>query len=215
MAQLTLGADGRGRLKRRAIGLGALVTLLLAAWVGGLAWFADQVPRRVDDTTSATDAIVVLTGGSARIDAGFQLLSNGLGRKLFVSGVYRGVEVNELLRLARQVPREVDCCVALGYTADDTTGNARETAEWMNAEGFRSLRLVTANYHMRRSLYEFRRAMPDIDIVPHPVFPKNVKREQWWLWPGTAKLITSEYNKYLLAVVRRWLGLGSVGGKTA
>jgi uncharacterized SAM-binding protein YcdF (DUF218 family) len=215
MARLTLRGGRRQRLKQRAIGLGVIVAVLLAAWVGGLAWFADQVPRRVANATSATDAIVVLTGGSARIDTGFRLLSSGLARKLFVSGVYRGVEVTELLRLARQEPREVECCVVLGYSADDTAGNARETAAWVRAEGFRSLRLVTANYHMRRSLYEFRRAMPDIDIVPHPVFPKNVKREQWWLWPGTTKLITSEYNKFLLAVVKGWFGIDQVQGKAA
>lgn len=149
-----------------------------------------------------TDAIVVLTGGSDRLPAGFELLRAGEGRKLFISGVYRGVEVRELLALSRQAPGDLECCIALGYAADDTEGNAAETAVWMRAQGFRSLRLVTANYHMPRSLVEFRRALPEATIIPHPVAPRSVRLEGWWRWPGTASLIADEYNKFLLAWAR-------------
>jgi uncharacterized SAM-binding protein YcdF (DUF218 family) len=55
---------------------------------------------------------------------------------------------------------------------------------------------------MPRSLLEFDRAMPEIDIVAHPVFPVQVKREHWWAWRGTAVLLVSEYVKYLGALVR-------------
>ena len=96
--------------------------------------------------------------------------------------------------------------MVLGYSAGDTAGNARETAEWMAKEGFASLRLVTANYHMRRSLLEFRRVMPGIALIPHPVFPPNFKGEKWWRWPGTASLILSEYSKYLVALPGLALG---------
>jgi uncharacterized SAM-binding protein YcdF (DUF218 family) len=129
------------------------------------------------------------------------LLHQGLGDKLFVSGVYRGIDVAELLRLARQKPDQVECCIVLGH-ADNTIGNATETAQWMKQEGYHSLRLVTGNYHMRRSLSEFRRAIPGATIIPHPVFPDAVKRDQWWLWPGTAHLIIGEYTKFLLGELR-------------
>ena len=178
--------------------------VFFAAWMAGFIAFAADIPRRLDDTTTRTDAIVVLTGGSERLPAGLALLRQGLGRKLFVSGVYHGIDVAELLRLARQTPNEVECCIVLGHAADNTQGNAVETAAWMRSEGFQSLRLVTGNYHMRRSLAEFRHVMPDIVIIPHPVFPDAVKRSRWWLWPGTAHLIASEYTKYLAAQVRRW-----------
>jgi uncharacterized SAM-binding protein YcdF (DUF218 family) len=79
----------------------------------------------------------------------------------------------------------------------------------MREQGLGSLRLVTAAYHMPRSLLEFRRAMPEIEIVPHPVFPKHVKQRNWWRWPGSASLIISEYNKYLVALARGLLeGIG-------
>lgn len=192
------------RLLRRAM----LVALaLLALWLVGLVWFASTLPDGVDDPATSTDAIVVLTGGSERLTTGIDLLRHKLGRKLFVSGVYRGVEVAELLKLSRQTPEEVECCIVLGYAAESTEGNAVETAAWMSREKFASLRLVTGSYHMRRSLLEFQGAMPGVTVVPHPVFPTAVKQDEWWMWPGTAHLIATEYMKYLVAVVRQGLGL--------
>jgi uncharacterized SAM-binding protein YcdF (DUF218 family) len=177
--------------------------VLFVLWLGGLVAFAADIPRSVKDNSTHTDAIVVLTGGSERLDAGLSLLRQGLADKLFVSGVYHGIDVTELLRLARQKPDQVECCIVLGHAADNTLGNAAETAQWMKQEGYHSLRLVTGNYHMRRSLAEFHHAMPDAVIVAHPVFPDAVKRDRWWLWPGTAHLIISEYTKFLLGQLRQ------------
>jgi uncharacterized SAM-binding protein YcdF (DUF218 family) len=72
----------------------------------------------------------------------------------------------------------------------------------MKGQGFHSLRLVTADYHMLRSLFEFRRAMPETEIIAHPVFPNQVRRESWWRSPGTASLLISEYDKFLVALLR-------------
>src|SRR3546814_4475167 len=94
------------------------------------------------------------------------------------------------------------CSSDLGYEADNTRGNAVETAAWMKDQDFTSLRLVTATYHMPRSLLEFRRLMPDIEIVPHPVFTEHFKRDDWWMWPGSSSLLITEYTKYLVALLR-------------
>ena len=190
----------RGRSGLRA----ALWTILVVAmvWLGGLVWYASLIPRPGAPSPVKSEAIVVLTGGSDRMAEGLRLLEGGIGRKLFVSGVYHRVEVKELLRVAKKNPSELECCIELGYTADNTAGNARETAAWMDKEGFRSLRLVTASYHMPRSLIEFHRAMPEIEIIVHPVFPEGFKRDEWWLWPGSTTLIASEFGKYLMALVR-------------
>ncbi|MGC2198955.1 MAG: YdcF family protein [Stellaceae bacterium] len=144
----------------------------------------------------------MLTGGSLRLQSGLELLREGKGRQLFVSGVNQRVDLEDLLRSAGNAPDWALCCIALGHEADNTLGNAQETARWMHSQGFRSLRLVTAWYHMPRSLLEFDRAMPDMDIVAHPVFPDQVKQERWWAWRGTAALLTSEYIKYLAALAR-------------
>ena len=190
----------RGRPGLRAALWAILAVAML--WLGGLVWYASLIPRPGAPSPVKTEAIVVLTGGSDRMAEGLRLLEGGFARKLFVSGVYHRVEVKELLRVAKKNPGELECCIELGYTADNTAGNARETAAWMDTEGFRSLRLVTASYHMPRSLVEFHRAMPEIEIIVHPVFPEGFKRDAWWLWPGSTTLIISEFGKYLMALVR-------------
>ena len=80
--------------------------------------------------------------------------------------------------------------------------NAAETAAWVQDQGYLSLRLVTATYHMPRSLLEFRRTMPTVEIIAHPVFPETFKRANWWFWPGSASLVVTEYVKYLIAGLR-------------
>jgi len=174
-----------------------------AAWFTGLLWFSTQVPSSGEAPATKTDAIVVLTGGTGRLDMGLQLLERNFAKQLFVSGVARGVDVSTLLRVARRAPKELECCISVGYRADDTAGNAEETANWVKTKSVKSIRLVTASYHMPRSLIEFRHAMPTILIVPHPVYPPQFKRNQWWLWPGTASLLASEFNKYLIATASR------------
>jgi len=89
--------------------------------------------------------------------------------------------------------------------AENTRGNEIETAVWVYEEDYKSLRIVTANYHMPRSLLEFRSLMPDVEIIPHPVFPDNVKIENWWRFPGSTALIASEFNKYMFASLRNSL----------
>ncbi len=169
-------------------------------WLGGLIWYAHRIPPPGPSYAGETEAIVVLTGGSGRLGEGLRLLAEGRAMKLFVSGVYRGVDVRILLQMAARKPDNVECCIALGYAAEDTAGNARETAVWMAGQGYRSLRLVTASYHMPRSLLEFRRAMPEFEIFAHAVFPTGFHHAGWWRWSGSTALVISEYNKYLAAL---------------
>ncbi|PCJ59394.1 MAG: hypothetical protein COA65_06445 [Rhodospirillaceae bacterium] len=172
------------------------------AWAYGFIRFVEQIPERVVDAETRTDAIVVLTGGSNRLEVGVRLYRSAMGGKLFISGVNARVQARDILPEENLASENADCCIKLGYEARDTIGNARETASWATKEKLQSLRLVTANYHMPRSLLEFRQVLPNLKIIPHPVFPKNFHRNQWWRWPGSAKLALLEYHKFLLAHLR-------------
>lgn len=191
----------RGLVRKTLDRLAGLFLFVLIVWGAGLILFAETIPDHVEDTETRTDAIAVLTGGSGRLEAGLDLQARGLASKIYISGVYKGVDIQTLLTVLKQKPGSLDCCLVIGY-ADDTIGNARETTDWMKGEGFTSLRMVTSTYHMPRALLEFRFAYPGIHIVPHPVLSANVKQDQWWAWPGTASLMVREYNKYLAAWVR-------------
>lgn len=208
-----MGLLARLRARRLLVATGAAAAFVLL-WLGGLVWFTEEIPTTVDDPDSITDAIVVLTGGSERLNTGLALLAAGRAKKLFVSGVSRGVELNELLRLVGLATADLLCCITLGHEADSTLGNATETAAWMSAQNYRSLRLVTAAYHMPRSLIEFHRAMPGVRLIPNPVFPERVKQD-WWRWPGTAALIIGEYHKYVLTLLRDALPTPAFAGAAA
>jgi len=190
-----------------------LGTFVLGAlgWALGFLAFVSTLPETIAAPERPTDAIVVLTGGSQRLETGLDLLDKARAPKLFISGVHRGVDVAELLRIARKEPGRLECCIVIDYNADDTIGNARETARWVSRQGLTSIRLVTAGYHMPRSLLEFKAALPQVTIVPHPVFPPNVKQEAWFSYPGTAALFAVEYTKYVLARLR--LALEAIGPK--
>lgn len=203
--------SGPARRRRWIAAVAGLAMVLAFTWSAGLIWFVGQIPRAVSDLESRTDAIVVLTGGSLRLETGFRLLSQDMAEKLFVSGVEKGVPFDDLLAVSALTPEDLECCVTLGYMADDTGSNAVESAAWIRSNQLRSIRLVTAGYHMPRSLLEFRRILPGLEIVPHPVFPDRVMIEDWWRRPGTASLIIAEFNKYLLSAARRGLWIDGEG----
>ncbi len=191
-------------LLRLVVLMGVQLVALSALWLIGFLWFYIGIQDETIDMQTPTDAIVVLTGGTKRLNTGLDLLADEKGHKLFISGVNRGVSIEEILR-SYHVPDQLSCCIELGYAADDTTGNAAETKNWIKWEGYTSLRLVTSNYHMPRSLLEFRAAMPHITIVPHPVIPDFLRSDTGTGRLGGVRLIAREYTKYLLAQIRLWI----------
>lgn len=184
--------------KKTILSLSLAFLLLLGGFAIGLDRFVDHVQNPPKTALRPIDAIVVLTGGTNRLQTGFDLLQQGMGKKLFISGVYRGVEIQELLRLWHdKETTTLDCCIALGFNAENTVGNAEETAAWLTSEEFSSIYLVTANYHMPRAMAEFKHAAPSLAIIPYPVSPEKLDLAQWWKDQTTRRLILGEYIKYL------------------
>lgn len=176
-------------------------------WVIGLCWFLTNIPKPHDDMAEIqTDVIVVLTGGGGRLEYGMELLADNKGKKLFVSGVSKSVTVDELIRRqpspkrAKIVPYAGD--IVLGYEAENTIGNAQETAQWIRDNNVESIRLVTADFHMPRSLLEFSQALPGVSLVADPVFTDEFSGNRWWRDREARKLLLSEYHKFLAAKLR-------------
>ena len=186
--------------RRAVIGVGGLMGLYL---LGFLVFIAnlDQTPIPLPATAPA-NAIVVLTGGPERIHTGLDLLEQTKGGRLLISGVHPQVTKETLKELVGDGGGLLDCCVDLGRTAEDTIGNATEVADWAAQHNYQSIILVTSTYHMPRALLELRRAMPARTITAYPVFQDNLHIDEWWRYPGTAKLLMAEYAKYLIAQFR-------------
>lgn len=180
----------------------ALCALPVVLWLAGLAWFGFTMPQTPADGRTKTDAIVVLTGGSGRLTEGLRLLRVGAAPLLFVSGVDPRVGKRSVLRSAGGAPEALRSRIVLGYRAQHTRGNADETAKWVRVQGLKSLRLITANYHMRRSLLELRSALPDTRLIAHPVFPPAVSRERWWRSLNGLAIVNAEFYKFAAALVR-------------
>ena len=179
-----------------------LTLISVLGWSLGLLWFANSIQKNVLAPEQSTDAIIVLTGGAERVTTGLSLLSHGLAQRLFISGVHEHVRIKDLLSQISLNEREKinPATIDLGYAAANTTQNGQGTAELVRKNHIQTLRLVTSNYHMPRSLLEFSQRLPNVKIIPHPISPKNFHDKMWWQWPGTFDLIIREYHKLLGAL---------------
>lgn len=187
--------------------------LLVAAmlWVVGLLAFAARVERSTPAAEPApAEAIVALTGNATmRITSAFKLLELGKGRRLLVSGVNPEVTRGELQSVSKATRGLYDCCVDLGFQAADTKGNARETAAWTRNGRYKSLIVVTADYHMPRALLELHGAMPETTLIPYPVKTAEIDAASWWKTSRAARRMMLEYCKYLAILAREaFLSLG-------
>ena len=183
------------------------IVLLGALWLAGLALFIAGMPREPLPASVKTDAIVVLTGGGARIERGFETLAKASAPLLFISGVGKEVTLAEMIQahaspLLRARVAQSQGTVILGHAASTTQTNAQEVQHFLSLRSIHSVRLVTAHYHMPRSLLEFHRAMPTTTFVADPVFPEGFQLNEWWRHDTTRRLILSEYHKYWVARLR-------------
>lgn len=178
--------------------------LLLVMLIIGFIVFANGLAREPKDPPHATDGITVLTGGVSRIDEAMKLMAKKKARRMLITGVNRETTLEQLKLLTPEGTRYFDCCVDIDKAALNTIDNATETARWVAENGYGSVIVVTSNYHMPRALAELERAMPGIVLVPYPVVDNNVEVARWWEFPGTTKLLLSEYLKYLPALGRLW-----------
>jgi len=168
---------------------------LFIAWALGFMLFWTRLPAPHSGGTVRADAVVVLTGGPERLEAGVRLLANANARIMLASGVHRDVLPRELSVLTGADMALFDCCITLDYAAQNTIENAVETAKWTSKNQVKSLILVTADYHIQRSILLFRKSMPDTTIIAYPVKSKMPLLK-----------LAKEYNKYLATLMLELVG---------
>jgi uncharacterized SAM-binding protein YcdF (DUF218 family) len=205
---------GGHKSPRRLVLLFRTVTFSLAGaaflFAGGFGLFVSHIGgmETPADLPSA-DAIIVLTGGQARLDAGIELLKSGKGERLLISGVHPAANRDDL-RAATGGDRNLfSCCVDIDHAALDTIGNAAESAKWVRSHHYGSVILVTNNYHMPRSLLEMGRYIGDAELQPYPVVNTRLDNGGWVTNPDALRVLFTEYNKYLVALARGVVPVGT------
>jgi uncharacterized SAM-binding protein YcdF (DUF218 family) len=197
--------------KRRGVAtLIALGTAVVAAGAGFVG-FLSQLRGTETRPSRTADGIVVLTGGSSRVSDAMELLANGYGKRLLISGVHPLSGASDISRSLPDNQSLLNCCVDLDRSAVNTRSNAAETRRWAHERRFKSLIVVTSNYHLPRAIVELSHAMPDITLIPYAVVGDKWREDPWWSNGGTLRLLLSEYVKYVAAEVRVHLadiGLG-------
>lgn len=149
-----------------------IILLIFLIWLGGFGYFVTTVKNTSQDLSTVVDGIVVLTGGQGRIAEGMKLYQQKLGRNLFISGVYKGVDARELAR-KQELSKEAEILLKdehLGYKALNTIQNAEEILDWIQKNNIHTIRLVTADYHLQRSIQELRKLIPSLEIIGHPIY---------------------------------------------
>ena len=174
-----------------------LLAFLAIIYVLGFALFAVTLGRPAPKDAPRAEAIVVITGGKGRIEHATRLLAQGKGKRLLIAGADPSVRKADLVRRIGGKQKLFDCCVDLGSESVDTRSNAEEAKRWIERRRYKSVRLVTSDWHMRRARYEFHRQLGQgVTLIPDAVRTE----------PNFMTLF-GEYNKYLLRRISVWLDI--------
>ena len=197
----------------RWIGFLTMTAGLVAALVltVGFLWFAINIQTEDTQLAGKADGIVVLTGAASRIPDAIELLAAERGKRLLITGVHRATSATEIARLTPLYSKYFTCCIDLDKSALNTFGNALETKRWAREHNFNSLIIVTSNWHMPRAIAELAHQLPDVTLISYPVVSEKIKAEPWWSNIDTARLLFSEYVKYLFAHLRMRLDPDGTG----
>ena len=171
--------------------------LLLILYALGFLLFGVSLADPAPANTPRTEAIVAITGGTGRIERAVEMLNKGAGQRLLISGADPAVTKDDLVRRLHGYRKLVACCVDLGSESVDTRSNAEEARRWLVKHHYKSVRLITSDWHMRRAAYEFDHQLAGVATI----IPDAVRSE-----PNFMTLF-GEYNKYLLRRMAVWLDI--------
>ena len=174
-----------------------IISLLVLLYLIGFVLFAFTLGKPATASAKATDAAIVLTGGSGRIEHALDVIRQGKAKRLLVAGADPAVRKRDLAARIPGSGKLLQCCVDLGSESVDTRSNAEEAGRWLAKHRFRSIRLITSDWHMRRARYEFHKGLG----AKYELITDAVRTEPSFL------TLFGEYNKYVLRRIAVWADL--------
>lgn len=172
---------------------------LATGWLLGLGFFYTSLPQSTayqHQSQITAEGLIVLTGGQGRLEAALDILKANPGKRLLISGVNPIVEQSELSALTGSEAALFDCCVDIDRLSQNTAANAQEGMKWLRANGFNSAMIITADYHLRRSMMLFNHQAPTVKLTGYAVQTN-----------ANMSYMIREYNKYLATVAQLAIGI--------
>ena len=181
-----------------------ILTLFLILILSHFIFFLSLVKNFKSDYSAFTsiDSIVVLTGDKFRISKGMEILSNGIGEKLLLSGVNKNIKIINIKNEFPKYKNYFDCCVDIDNISSNTFENSRETFLWVEKNKYISVLVVSSDYHMPRVKLEFERFFETGNTYYHPVNSNNDVNAI-----GKIKKLFFEYVKYMRTYISLAVGL--------
>ncbi|WP_425547929.1 YdcF family protein [Bartonella acomydis] len=178
----------------------ALLLIVLLFCIGFVI-FSEKTERlQPPNPLPKADAIIVLTGGENRIETGLNLLQKKLGSRLLISGVNTTTNLKSFMHSPHITPQLFTCCVDLGHKATNTKENAEESASWIKKHHYKTVYIVTHDYHMWRSMRELKYLMPNIHFIAYPV--KKSSNESMIQQINQIRILAFQYIKTLQVYIR-------------
>ena len=186
--------------KKKKIIISIIATIILISIIGAnLGKFLVQ-----SDKLEKVDAIVVFSGDNGpRTERAVELLKEGYADYLILSGgkVYDDVTMAELMK-NHAIKLGVDeSKILIDDEAATTNENAEFTADIIEENNFKSVIVVTSDYHTRRSKLAMEKALEDTLIdgekVSVSVTPSKEEKftTKWWTSGNSVLMVISEYLK--------------------
>ena len=186
--------------KKKIIILLTAATIILISIIGAnLGKFLVQ-----SDKLEKADAIAVFSGDNGpRTERAVELLKEGYADYLILSGgkVYDDVTMAELMK-NHAIKLGVDeSKILIDDEAATTNENADFTADIIEENNFKSVIVVTSDYHTRRSKLAMEKALEDTlidgDKVSVSVTPSKEEKftTKWWTSGNSVLMVISEYLK--------------------
>jgi len=161
----------------------------------------------IEDSFDKADALIVLGDDNFYADRatrGAELFREGKAPVIVASGrrLRPGAGIAELMEhdlVERGVPR--DKIVRFAHDADSTLEEAQAVARLTTERKWRSVIVVTSNFHTRRARYIFRRVFPrGMEVRVASARDGDFDPGRWWEKRKSIKELTREFAGMVVAV---------------